>query len=109
MSEAEKTYKARSVKLIDAATLVLRRDRGIGSDEVQELVVIDTNTLQVVKTCTDKEELNEFLEDREWEAKIAERDARKKSSPASPAADDEDDDEDDSEPVDGPRPQQPPV
>ncbi len=76
----EKPTKARSVKLIDDNTLVLRRDRGIGKDEVQELVVIDTDSLQVLTTCTDKDELNEYLEDREWQAKVAQREATKSQS-----------------------------
>ncbi len=102
------TYKARSVKIVGDDTIVLRRDRGIGAEEVQELVVIDTNTLEVLKKCQDKDELNDFLEDREWQQKMQEREARKKAQDAEPAeqADDEAEDEDESP---EPGPQQPPV
>lgn len=99
------TYKARSVKIVGDDTLVLRRDRGLGTNEVQQLVVIDTNTLQVLKTCTSKDELNEFLEDREWSTRLLAREARKQ---AKAGIDDQDDDgSDDTE--SGQAPQQPPV
>lgn len=99
------TYKARSVKIVGDDTLVLRRDRGLGANEVHQLVVIDTNTLQVLKTCTSKDELNEFLEDREWSTHVAAREARKKASADETVnAADGDDEAEDAE-----GPQQPPV
>lgn len=99
------TYKARSVKIVSDDTLVLRRDRGVGANEVQQLVVIDTNTLSVLQTFTNKDDLNDFLEDREWNKRIEAREARKQ---ATVGISDQDGDQFDEADV-GQGPQQPPV
>lgn len=94
---ADKFVGRSSVLHLGGSVLILKRYKRDGRNETSELVAIDVDTLEVLQTFTDKDEMQAFLEDREWAEKLAAREAKKSTVKSTIAAaldsDDEDDDE----------------
>jgi len=81
MSEPEevKWVGKSSVLMLGGSVLVVSRKTGKGKQERKELVAIEVQGLEVIGTYTDKEALQEMLEEREWSEKVAARKAGRKS------------------------------
>lgn len=107
---ADEKFVGRNVVLqLGNAVAVLKRVKTVKRQETVEYVAIDCDTLKTIGIYT-KDGLQEMLEDREWQARVAEREAKKASSSKISAVLDGDDsaeeDEDEESPQFG---QQPPV